>query len=59
MTAPASGNVPLFNLHEALDRLDDDEPSPPIWLSAEACYGWSCGWAAAISAIRDEASNGS
>lgn len=38
----------------ALDHVDNDRPDPPIHLSAEAAYGWECGWSAAVAAMRVE-----
>lgn len=31
-------------------NLIPDPPEPPIWLSAEAAYGWQCGWTAGYKA---------
>lgn len=31
-------------------NLIPDPPEPPVWLSAEAAYGWQCGWTAGYEA---------
>lgn len=38
-------------------EVESPDPTPPMWLSGEAAYGWECGWSAgwdaAVAALRE------
>lgn len=43
-----------MDVDAVLSHVDADRPDPPLHLSAEAAYGWECGWSAAVAALRVE-----